>query len=106
MNLSHAFVRFSDRHRWAILALCAAAAVAGGFGTVALYSDLRTDIAELLPATTRSARDLDLVTARVGGFAGLTVVLHGADPVTMQVFADDLAEALEGDGSGLVRWVE
>ena len=106
MNFSHAFVRFSDRHRWAILAACVAAAIAGGFGTVALYSDLRTDISELLPERTRSARDLDAVTARVGGFAGLTVILHGADAVTLQVFADDLAEALEGDGSGLVRWVE
>jgi predicted RND superfamily exporter protein len=106
MNFSHAYVRFSDRHRGSILAVCAAAAVAGAFGTVRLYSDLRTDVAELLPARTRSARDLATVTARVGGFTGLTVVLHGADPVTLQVFADDLAEALEADDSGLVRWIE
>ena len=32
----------------------------------------------------------------MGGYAGLTVVLHGADPVTLQVFADDLADALAG----------
>jgi uncharacterized protein len=106
MNFPHAFVRFSDRHRWPILALCAAMAAAGAVGTVRLYSDLRTDVAELLPASTRSARDLEAVTARVGGFAGLTVILHGADAVTMQVFADDLADALGRDGSGLVRWIE
>jgi len=106
MNLAPAFVRFADRHRFAILAGCAALAIAGAFGTFRLYSDLRTDIAELLPERTRSARDLHEVTARVGGFAGLTLVLHGADPVAMQLFADDLADALQADGSGLVRWVE
>jgi predicted RND superfamily exporter protein len=106
MTFPHAFVRFSDRQRWPILALCAAAAAAGAIGTVHLYSDLRTDVAELLPARTRSARDLDAVTARVGGFAGLTVILHGADPVTLEVFADDLADALGEDRAGLVRWIE
>ncbi len=106
MSFSHAYVRFADRHRRALLALCAAAAVAGAFGTVRLYSDLRTDVSELLPEDTRSARDLAAVTAQVGGFAGLTVILHGADAVTMEVFADDLADALGRDRSGLVRWVE
>ena len=106
MNLSQAFVRFADRHRVALLALCGAAAIVGAFGTVRLYSDLRTDIAELLPESSRSARDLEKVSARVGGYAGLTVVLHGADPVSLQVFADDLADALEADPSGLVQWVE
>jgi hypothetical protein len=106
MNLSQSFVRFADRHRRALLALCAVAGIAGAFGTVRLYSDLRTDIGELLPERARSARDLEAVTARVGGFAGLTVVLHGADPVTLQVFADDLADVLGEDRSGLVRWVE
>jgi predicted RND superfamily exporter protein len=106
MNLSQAYVRFADRHRLAILLACALAAIAGAFGTVRLYSDLRTDVGELLPESTRSARDLERVTDRVGGFAGLTLVLHGADPVTLQVFADDLADALQADESGLVRWVE
>src|SRR5512139_210298 len=106
MNLSQAFVRFADRHRVALLALCGAAAVAGALGTARLYSDLRTDIAELLPESSRSARDLEKVSSRVGGYAGLTVVLHGADPVTLQVFADDLADALQADPYGLVQWVE
>jgi predicted RND superfamily exporter protein len=106
MNLSQAYVRFADRHRLAILVLCVLAAVVGAFGTVRLYSDLRTDVGELLPESTRSARDLERVTDRVGGFAGLTLVLHGADPVTLQVFADDLADALQADETGLVRWVE
>jgi predicted RND superfamily exporter protein len=106
MNLPRSFVRFADRYRVAILAACVLAAIAGAFGTVRLYSDLRTDVGELLPESTRSSQDLDAVTAKVGGYAGLTVILHGADPVTLQVFADDLADALDADPSGLVRWVE
>jgi predicted RND superfamily exporter protein len=106
MSSSQTFVRFLDRRRAAVLAACTVAAALGAVGTVKLYSDLRTDVSELLPARTRSARDLRAVTARVGGSAGLTVVLHGADPVTLQVFADDLADALREDPGGLVRWVE
>ncbi len=106
MDLARAFVRFADRHRVAILAVCTLLAVAGGVGTVRLYSDLRPDVAELLPEATRSAVDLDRVMERVGGVAGDTVVLHGADPVTLRVFADDLADKLNAGPRDLVRWVE
>jgi predicted RND superfamily exporter protein len=106
MSFWHAFVQLADRRRHVLLAICALAALVGAVGTVRLYSDLRTDVSELLPVTTRSARDLRAVTDRVGGFAQITVVLHGADALTMQVFADDLADALAADDSGLVRWVE
>jgi hypothetical protein len=106
MSLSQRFVRFVDRHRAAVLVACTLAAAVGAVGTVRLYSDLRTDVAELLPASTRSARDLQTVTQRVGGFAGMNVILHGADPVTLQMFADDLNDELAKDPQGLVRWVE
>ncbi|HVI93221.1 MAG TPA: MMPL family transporter [Anaeromyxobacter sp.] len=106
MRRSERWVRFADRHRFSILALCAALAVAGAIGTVRLYSDLRPDMAELLPRNSRSAADLEDVTARVGGFAELSIVLSGADAVTLQLFADDLAERLEQAPRDLVRWVE
>jgi hypothetical protein len=106
MSSSERWVRFADRHRTVILALCAAVGVLGGVGTVSLYSDLRPDVAELLPKTSRSAIDLEHVTRRVGGFAEHTVILSGADPVTLELFADDLAEKLESAPEGLVRWVE
>lgn len=106
MNFSHSFVRFADRYRVAILVLCALAAVAGSFGTVRLYSDLRTDVAELLPEETRSAVELARVTDRVGGFAQHTIILHGADPLSLRLFADDLADELERAPEDLVRWVE
>ncbi|HET8540234.1 MAG TPA: MMPL family transporter [Anaeromyxobacter sp.] len=106
MSFAQTSVRLLDRYRVAVLAACTAAAVAGAVGTVHLYSDLRTDVSELLPASTRSARDLREVTERVGGSAGLAVILHGADAVTLQVFADDLHDELAKDPEGLVRWVE
>src|SRR6266545_2849352 len=105
MDFAQAFVRFVDRHRVAMLAAAALLAAWGAVGTVALYSDLRTDVGQLLPESTRSARDLDTVTKRVGGFAEHTVVLHGADRLTLEVFADDLSDELVKE-KGLVRWVE
>jgi predicted RND superfamily exporter protein len=106
MSLARRWVAFADRHRRAILALGALAAALGLWGTVRLYGDLRPDLAELLPARSQSARDLATVSARVGGFAESTVILSGADQVTLALFADDLAEKLEQAPRDLVRWVE
>ena len=106
MSLSERWVRFSDRWRVAVLLVTAAIAALGLWGTVRLYADLRPDIAELLPARSRSALDLEEVTRRVGGFAESTIILHGADRGTLALFADDLAEALAEAPPELVRWVE
>lgn len=106
MHLANAFVRFSDRHRRPILIACALAGLAGLVGTVKLYSDLRPDMAELLPANSRSSRDLATVSERVGGYAELTVVLSGKDPLALKVLADDLADELGKLPPGLMRWVE
>jgi predicted RND superfamily exporter protein len=106
MDFAQAFVRFADRHRVALLVGSTMVALAGAVGTIGLYSDLRTDVRELLPESTASARDLEAVTKRVGGFAQQTVVLHGADRVTLQVFADDLADELAKAPKELVRAVD
>src|SRR5574340_365307 len=106
MRLTKAFVRFSDRRRWSILVACALAAVVGLVGTVRLYSDLRPDMSELLPANSRSARDLAAVSERVGGYAELSVVLAGKDGLALQLMADDLAEELRSAPPGLIRWLE
>jgi predicted RND superfamily exporter protein len=106
MSLSEKWVRFSDGHRRTILAATALVAALGLVGTVRLYSDLRPDLEELLPARSRSALDLAEVTRRVGGFAEATIVLHGADRGTLALFADDLAAKLKEAPPDLVRWVE
>ncbi len=106
MSLAERWVAFADRHRRAVLAACALAALAGAVGTVRLYSDLRPDLSELLPARSRSALDAAAVSARMGGFAEESVVLAGADAVTLEVFADDLVDALEAVPPGLIRSIE
>lgn len=106
MQLSARWVRFADRHRRFILATCALAAAAGAVGTVRLYSDLRPDLSELLPARSRSAVDAAAVSARMGGFAEESVVLSGADAMTLELLADDLVDGLEAVPPGLVRSVE
>jgi uncharacterized protein len=106
MSLSERWVQFADRHRTVLLVICAIVAIAGTVGTVRLYADLRPDLSELLPSQSRSAVDLQEVTARAGGFAELTVILHGADALTLQLFADDLADALEEAPKDVVKYVE
>ncbi|HSN91785.1 MAG TPA: MMPL family transporter [Anaeromyxobacteraceae bacterium] len=106
MSLSSRWARFSDRNRRALLLATVAVALAGGVGTARLYGDLRPDMTELLPASSPSAMDLREVTRRVGGFAELTVVLHGSDPGTLVLFADDLADRLATAPRDLVKWVE
>ena len=106
MGLSERWVRFADRRRASLLILCALAAILGAIGTVRLFGDLRPDLSELLPRNSRSARDLETVTRRVGSFAELSIVVHGADAGTLELFADDLAEKLQALPRDLVRWVE
>ena len=106
MSPSRRWVAFADRHRVAIMVLATLLSALGLWGTVRLYADLRPDLAELLPARSRSAQDLATITRRVGGFAESSIILSGADQVTLALFADDLAEKLEAAPRDLVRWVE
>ncbi|HVO21423.1 MAG TPA: MMPL family transporter [Anaeromyxobacter sp.] len=105
-TLAERWVRFADRHRRALLGGCAVAALAGAVGTVRLYSDLRPDLSELLPARSRSAVDAATVAARMGGLAEESVVLSGADPMTLEIAADDLVDALSQAPPGLIGSLE
>jgi predicted RND superfamily exporter protein len=105
-SLARRWVRFADAHRRAVLAVCLIAGAFGAAGTVLLYSDLRPDIGELLPANARSARDLDEVSSRVGGWAEEAVVLSGADRQTLERFSDDLAKKLAPYEPAQIRWIE
>jgi predicted RND superfamily exporter protein len=92
---AEAWVRFSERRSGLLLALGALVAVLGAAGSVQLFSDLRADMTELLPREARSARDVERVTARVGGWAEESIALHGPDPAALRRFADALAPRLE-----------
>jgi predicted RND superfamily exporter protein len=103
---ARAWARFCDVHRRAILLATLLVSILGLWGTALLYSDLRPDMRELLPASDVSSRDLDLVSQRVGGFAQLSVILHGEDVAAMKRFAGDLAARLAEEPPEVVRWVE
>ena len=105
MTPSERWVRFADRHRRALLLVAVLCSALGLWGTVWLYGDLRPDMSELLPGTSRGAVDAREVARRFGGYAELTVVLSGADLLSLQLFADDLAERLD-QAPELVRWVD
>ena len=105
-SLARRWVRFADAHRGRLLLACALLGIAGAAGSWLLYSDLRPDISELLPASARSARDLDEVSARVGGWAEEAVIVTGADAATLKRFADDLDAQLTPFKPKLIRWTE
>ncbi|MBS1151493.1 MAG: exporters of the superfamily [Myxococcaceae bacterium] len=105
MKAAAAWVRFSERRALTLLALGTAIAALGGYGTVRLYSDLRTDAAELLPGGARSARDAAVVAERVGSWAEETVALYGPEPEALRRFADALAPRLSAI-PGVVASVE
>jgi len=100
------WVRFADRHRRPLLLACLGVAIAGAWGSARLFGDLRPDVSELLPGSSPSAVAAREVARRFGGTAELTVVLSGADLVTLELFADDLAARLAAAPGDLVRWVD
>jgi len=106
MALPRRWVRFADRHRQSLLAGCALVALVGAVGTARLYSDLRPDLSELLPARSKSTLDAAAIAARMGGFAEESVVLSDADPMALELLADDLVEKLEAEPPGLIRSIE
>jgi uncharacterized protein len=60
-----------------------------------LYMNLRPDIEELLPTTSRSVLDLDQLTARLGSFENMVVLTFSEDREASKRFVDDLATALQ-----------
>lgn len=91
---AEAWVRFSERRSGRLLVLGAVVAALGAAGSVRLFGDLRADMTELLPREAKSARDVERVTARVGGWAEESIALHGPDPEALRRFADALAPRL------------
>jgi predicted RND superfamily exporter protein len=79
-------------------AFCAAAPAA-----VRLYTDLRTDLRELLPRGAPAARALDALEQRVGGLSHLSVVVQTDDLAAGERFVDALAGRLARLVPGEVR---
>ncbi|NDG85224.1 MAG: hypothetical protein EBX52_09355, partial [Proteobacteria bacterium] len=84
-------IRFLIRRAWLSVCLFTILALAGGFYSVRLFSNLRTDLEELLPTRARSVLDLGEVRSRLQSTSSLAVLLLSDQPAASKRFVDDLA---------------
>ncbi len=82
------------RRPWWLLFVGFAAFCAAAPAAVRLYTDLRTDLRELLPRGAPSALALDALEKRLGGLAHLSVVVQTDDLHAGERFVDALAARL------------
>ena len=66
----------------------------GGVYSVRLFSNLRTDLEELLPEQARSVRDLDEVRSRLVTTSSLAILMISDDTRASKRFVDDLAREI------------
>ncbi|MEO7328163.1 MAG: MMPL family transporter, partial [Minicystis sp.] len=79
---------------WLLVLAGVLAFLAGLPGAVTLYTDLRTDLRELLPRGAPAATALDALEKRVGGFGNLSVIIDTGDLKAGERFADALGKRL------------
>lgn len=89
------FSRFILRWSTAIALFGTFLAIAGGYYTVSLYKNLRTDIQELLPTTARSVVDLHQVNSRLESIDNLVILIFSQQTQASKRFVIDLAHLLE-----------
>ena len=82
-------------HRRPVLSLIAVAVVTGVALQLARGLHIDADLANLLPKTFQSVRDLEVLKARFGGVGYVVVVGHGAEPEVLERFAEEVAPKLE-----------
>ena len=78
----------------------------GGYFTVKLYQNLRTDIEELLPTESRSVKDLDEVQRRLKSIDNLAVLVFSSNIEASKRFVTVLASQLEQFPKSEVAGVE
>lgn len=80
------------RHPWLVLAATLALSAAGGALTTQIK--VRSSFSDLLPDQSQAVRDLESISARIGGRGTLMVQVEGPDVKAMQRFADALVGRL------------
>ncbi|MEO5971162.1 MAG: MMPL family transporter, partial [Bdellovibrionia bacterium] len=81
-------------------------AIFGGYYSVQLYKNLRTDIQELLPTTSRSVIDLKEVTERLESIDNLAVLVFSKNTRASKRFVIDLAKNLERYPKSIIASVD
>ncbi len=100
------FSKFVHRYAKWIAILGTLFAVIGGYYSVLLYKNLRTDIQELLPTTARSVLDVGEVSQRLQSIDSLAVLVFSSHTKESKRFVEDLAEKLEQAPKNTVAGVE
>lgn len=95
-----------EKWHLAVILVSLVAAIIGGFYSVKLYQNLRTDMEELLPESAQSVKDLKSVIGRVGGLNHISVVIESADRDAGRRLQKDVAEKLEALPKELVARVK
>jgi predicted RND superfamily exporter protein len=83
------------KRAWMIVGLSVILSALGGFFSFHLFSNLRTDLEELLPTRARSVIDLGEVRSRLESTNNLAILMLSANPASSKRFVDDLAKNLE-----------
>jgi predicted RND superfamily exporter protein len=89
------YAKLALLHPWALTLLALVLLLGSLPFAVKLYTDLRTDLRELLPRNAPAAVALTTLEKRVGGTGYLSVVISTDDPKAGERFDDALSAALE-----------
>ena len=100
------FTRFLVRRAGWVTAAGLALSLVGGYYSVLLYKNLRTDLEELLPTDSRSVIDLTEVSARLKSIDNLAVLVFADDTQASKRFVTDLAIRLEKEPKEVIASVE
>ncbi|MBI2605206.1 MAG: MMPL family transporter [Deltaproteobacteria bacterium] len=100
------YCRWLRRRYGQILFWSLIAAIAGGYYSVKLFKNLRTDIEELLPATAPSVLDLKAAAHRMGALNHLSIVVESADTRASLRFVKDLSARMRALPKTFVDRVE
>ena len=88
------FAEFLDRRRVVLSVFFALLTIVFSFYVVKLYGNLKPDLEELLPTSSRSVKDLNEVSSRLHSIDSLAVLMFSKDPKAVGRFQEDLAQAL------------
>ncbi len=100
------FIRFLIKKAWFVVTVCTLLGLIGGYFSVHLFSNLRTDLEELLPAKARSVLDLNEVRTRLLTTNNLAVLALSNDTKASKRFVDDLARELSNLPGETIAGVE
>ena len=91
--MSH-FIRFLIKRAWLVASFTLISGAVGGYFSVHLFSNLRTDLEELLPTKARSVVDLNEVRSRLETTNNLAILMLSNDPSASKRFVNSLASEI------------